>query len=112
MASIQSGDLTDGGNISGSHSNTLTVTNVSLPDAADYYVTVTDNAGSVDSATATLTVIEPIIVSQPVSVTNLAGSTVSFTVGAQGTAPVNYIWGKNGTPLSDGTTSPARPPMC
>lgn len=51
------------------------------------------------------------ITSQPRNQTNNPGATVTFTVGATGTSPLNYRWRFNGTPLSDigqfsGVTTP------
>ncbi|MGZ5505071.1 MAG: beta strand repeat-containing protein [Limisphaerales bacterium] len=94
--------LSDGGNISGSHTSSLTLTGVSYLDAGSYMVTVTDNAGPIDSDPASLTVIEPIITSQPVAASSIAGAPASFSVAAIGAAPITYQWRKNGTPLSDG----------
>ena len=39
----------------------------------------------------------PTIAQQPVSVTNVPGSTVSFTVGVTGSAPLTYHWQRGGT---------------
>ena len=87
------GDLSDGGNISGSHSNILTITGVASSDSGTYSVTVTNAVGSfVDSAPAVLTVRDPAIVTQPVSITNVAGATVTFHAAAVGTPSLTYIW--------------------
>jgi len=88
--------LTDGGNIHGSLTSNLTVTAVSYLNAGTYYVNVTDTGGTAQSdGTATLTVIEPIITSQPVSVSNVQGTTATFNVGAIGAPTVSYQWSKN-----------------
>jgi sugar lactone lactonase YvrE len=42
----------------------------------------------------------PTITSQPQSQTATVGSSVSFTVGASGSAPLSYQWTKNGTAIS------------
>jgi uncharacterized delta-60 repeat protein len=44
----------------------------------------------------------PAITGQPVSQTNNAGTTVSFTVAVSGTAPMDYYWCKDGIRLSEG----------
>ncbi len=50
----------------------------------------------------------PAIQIQPVSATNIVGTTASFIVSATGTAPLAYEWRKNGLPLSgDGRVSGA-----
>ncbi len=51
--------LVDGGNVSGAHSNILTLTNVKPWDAGIYTVTVTNTAGSVVSSLAALRVWAP-----------------------------------------------------
>src|SRR5262249_31997980 len=64
----------------------------------------TNSAGSMNSASATLVILDPPLISvQPLSVTNNAGTTVEFTVAASGTEPLMYQWLKNVTNvLSDG----------
>ena len=49
--------------------------------------------------------IAPAITAQPQSQTNYVGSTASFAVTATGTAPLNYQWRFNGTPISGATAS-------
>ena len=60
-------------------------------------MTVANSLGSVDSAPAVLTVRDPAIVTQPVSVTNNAGLTATFQVVAVGTPGLIYQWRKNGS---------------
>lgn len=99
------GDLSDVGKISGSHTNVLTLTGVALAEAGNYSVTVGNSLGATsDSAMAALTVIDPVILTQPAAVTNIAGSNVTFHVVADGTgAPsFSYQWRKNGNAISDG----------
>lgn len=99
-------NLSDGGNISGSTTATLTLTGVQLGDAGDYRVVVSNFAGSTTSSAAALTVsaaaIPPSISAQPQSLSAARGSMASFSVTANGTAPLSYQWSKDGTPLSDG----------
>ncbi|MET0623280.1 MAG: immunoglobulin domain-containing protein [Pyrinomonadaceae bacterium] len=45
----------------------------------------------------------PSITTQPVSQTVSAGANVSFTVAAEGTAPLIYQWQKNGSPINGAT---------
>ena len=99
-----SGDLSDGGNISGSHTNILTITGLSGSDSGTYSVTVSNAVGAfVDSAPAVLTVRDPAITTQPVSTTNLAGVTVTFHAVAVGTPSLTYVWYKASNILFDGT---------
>ncbi|HEY4417450.1 MAG TPA: immunoglobulin domain-containing protein [Verrucomicrobiae bacterium] len=91
-------NLTDGGYIFGSYSNLLVLTNVAAADTGGYSVIITNALGAtIQSLTANLTVIDPIIVTQPVNATNVAGNTISFHVVAAGTPTLSYQWYKNGS---------------
>jgi hypothetical protein len=79
--------------------SSLTLTGVSDADAAQYSVVVTNSVGSVTSNPAMLVVLDaPQITGQPLSRTNIAGSTAIFTATATGTSPLSYQWLK-GTSL-------------
>ena len=89
--------------IVGATGPTLTLQNVSLADAGSYSVVVSNFAGSVTSNPALLVVIDPpFIYAQPQSLTNTAGTTAIFTVGALGT-DLSYQWRKNETTLAGAT---------
>ena len=95
--------LADGGNISGANSNVLTLTNVLAADAASYTVVVSNVVGSLTSASASLVVIDPAIISQsPTNVSVIDGNSFSLTVTAAGTTALNYQWFVDGDPLIDG----------
>jgi hypothetical protein len=95
-----------GAALSGANNASLTVTNFSATYAGIYTVTVTNVAGTVTSSAATLTLLTaPVITKQPMSLTNTAGTTATFTVGATGTAPLNYQWFKSGIALAGATSS-------
>lgn len=97
-------NLVNGGNVSGATTPTLTLTAVQAAQAGTYTVVVT-NLGGTATASASLTVTPPVgptIVSQPVSQTVGAGSTVTFNVGATGSAPLSYRWRRNGVALVNG----------
>lgn len=47
----------------------------------------------------------PVITSQPTSQTILAGNSVTFSVTASGSSPLNYQWKRNGTNISGATGS-------
>ena len=95
-----------GNNIPGATTSSLTLNNVQLSDAGDYSVVVTNVAGTLASASATLTVWAPPAISiQPASRTNLTGTSASFSVTATGTAPLNYQWQFGGNPIPGTTTS-------
>jgi hypothetical protein len=94
--------LQDGGNIVGALTSTLSVSNVFAADAGAYSLVASNGEGSVTSLVATLTVIDPIITSQPISQSQETGETVVFSVTAIGTAPLNYQWWKDGSPFFTG----------
>src|SRR5207247_4802917 len=72
-----------------------------------FKVVVTNTAGTVTSASATLTVnaapVAPTITTQPANQTVTAGQTATFTVTAAGTAPLAYQWQKNGVNIAGAT---------
>ena len=85
---------------------TLTLTNVSDADAANYSVVITNQVGKVTSAAAKLTVIDaPIITGQPVSRAVVVGGTALFTVVASGTPPLSYQWYKGVNPIPQQASS-------
>ncbi len=81
----------------------------SADNGASFVVVVTNSAGSISSAPATLTVnadpVAPTITSQPVSRSVTAGQTATFTVVASGTAPLTYQWQMNGAAISGATAA-------
>lgn len=83
--------------LAGRTESSLSLPAVTSADAGPYRVVVTNPYGSVTSALATLTVIEPpVVLQQPASRTNFTGTTASFSVVARGTTPA-YRWVNNGT---------------
>jgi len=86
--------------------STFTITNAQSTDAGGYSVIVTNSAGSVTSAVATLTVnlIAPFISTQPTNQSVLVGDNTSFAVQAGGTGPLSYQWYFNtNSPLANAT---------
>jgi uncharacterized repeat protein (TIGR03803 family) len=93
-------NLVNGAKLNGATNSTLTITSVSDNDAGIYSVTVTNLAGSVTSSNATLTVIDPpVITAQPLGQRIMLGNSVSFNVSVSGTPPFHYQWRFNGTNL-------------
>ncbi len=72
-----------------------------------YSVVVFNSAGPTTSKTATLTVmpVAPSITTAPTSQSVLAGGSVTFTVVASGTTPLNYQWNKNGVAIPGAVNS-------
>jgi hypothetical protein len=88
----------------GATNDTLILPNVQASNAGNYRVVITNDAGSILSAAARLTVVfPPVITNQPVSLTGFRGNPVTFRVGAGGTLPLGYQWYFNDTILPDQT---------
>jgi sugar lactone lactonase YvrE len=80
--------------------STLAVTGVSMNNAGNYMVVVTNDYGSVTSQVAVLTAVyPPTVTSQQATLTVLAGGNVSLSVSPNGTGPFSYQWLLNGTNL-------------
>jgi uncharacterized repeat protein (TIGR03803 family) len=97
-------NLSDGGNVFGSASSTLIISNVNAADVGTYKVVVSNAANVAVSHGASLTITSsaPVIISQPVSQAAPQGATATFTVAAAGNAPLFYQWQWNTTNLTDG----------
>jgi GH25 family lysozyme M1 (1,4-beta-N-acetylmuramidase) len=94
--------LSDGWNITGSGTPTLTLASLRVGDAGAYSVVVSNLNGWVTSSNATLIVASaPEIATQPASQRVLAGSTMSLSVAVIGPGPMAYQWLKDGTNLVD-----------
>jgi uncharacterized delta-60 repeat protein len=97
--------LANGGNVSGTETAALTLTNVLGADAGIYSVVVSSDSGSVTSQVARLTVNDPLIAGGPAGLNREPGESASFSVTAAGTAPFSYQWLRDGVPLAQATTS-------
>ena len=86
--------LSDGGNISGSATASLTINSATNTDEAIYGLLVTDVFGdTITSSNATLTMTGiPVITNQPVGLAVVANNTATFSVGASGDEPMSYQW--------------------
>jgi polygalacturonase len=62
-------------------------------------------SAAVVAPSGTTTVVAPAITTQPASQTATAGSSVTFSVAASGTAPLTYQWNVGGTAISGATSS-------
>ena len=100
----------NGADIPGATRNPYTTPETTLADdGAEFSVVVSNSAGTVTSAAASLTVtaapVAPSITGQPFAKPVTAGDTATFTVEATGTVPMRYQWKKNGTPIDGATNS-------
>jgi PKD repeat protein len=85
-------NLTDGGDISGATTSTLTIANIEAIDEANYRCIVSDDTDSVISNAASLTVnISAAISSQPTAQSVDEGNTATFSLTATGTG-LSYQW--------------------
>src|SRR5258705_6077154 len=97
---------TIGGATAASYATPATTT---ADNGSTFSVVVTNSKGSLTSSAATLTVsaaaVAPTITTQPASQTVTAGQSATFTVVANGTAPLSYQWQKNGSNISGATAA-------
>ena len=95
----------NGTDIPGATANPYTTPATSSADhGAQFSVVVTNSAGTATSNAAVLTV-GPGISTQPASLSVIEGQSASFSVAATGNGELSYQWKKNGTDISDATSS-------
>ncbi|MCD8482397.1 MAG: immunoglobulin domain-containing protein [Verrucomicrobia bacterium] len=97
--------LTDGLQVNGAQTQTLTLSNLSENDAAEYDVIITNSEGSITSRAASLTIdelIAPTIVGNPQSALVSDGSPLTLSVSVIGSTPFTFQWRRNGNPISNG----------
>ncbi|HEX3719053.1 MAG TPA: immunoglobulin domain-containing protein [Verrucomicrobiae bacterium] len=96
--------FSNAGNIYGSDSSVLTISNISPSDAGTYTLVASNVAGVATSSDALLVIPQsaPVIIQQPASQTAMAGTSAQFTVVALGDRPFAYQWQDDGTNLVDG----------
>jgi len=96
----------DGNDLAGAIDPTLTLTSVTLTNQGVYTVRVSNDAGTITSAPATITVtpaaVAPTILEQPKSLSVAVGGTARFTVQAAGTGPLSYQWLHEGSAVANG----------
>ena len=94
----------NGAILPGVTANSLTLSDVSQKQAGTYQVTISDAAGSVPSAVATVTVLQaPNLLNDLTNLTAASGVDVSFSISAEGSAPLSYQWYLNGSALAGAT---------
>ena len=97
-------NLPSGGNVTGATSNVLSLTAITLTNAGNYTLVVTNVYGAGTSAVATLTVVLPATITiAPSAQTVQCGSNAVFSVTATGTPPLNYQWSLDGAPIPGAT---------
>src|SRR5262249_32476579 len=93
-------------NIAGATASSYTRPSAQLADTGSYSVVVTNVAGAITSAAASLTVnVPPSISAQPQSLTVTQGLNASFSVTAIGTQPLGYQWSFSGANIAGATAS-------
>ncbi|ARA92112.1 hypothetical protein AWN76_002265 [Rhodothermaceae bacterium RA] len=87
----------------GATNATLFLSNIGFADAGRYTVRVSNEAGEVTSAPATLTItsLTPVFLTQPVPVEVRVGEEAVLTAETAGLAPLARQWLRNGVPLAD-----------
>ncbi|MFA7335057.1 MAG: hypothetical protein WC130_12310, partial [Kiritimatiellia bacterium] len=103
----------NGANISGATAASYTTPATTVNDnGAVYSVVVTNAGGSTTSTNAVLTeIIPPAITVQPADQTVPWRTTATFSVTANGTAPLSYQWRKNGTNIAGATAASYTTPL-
>ncbi|MGZ4972444.1 MAG: beta strand repeat-containing protein [Limisphaerales bacterium] len=97
-------NLSDGGNVIGSQTKTLTIAGATANNAGSYTFVVGNSYGTATSSTEVLAVTgDPRIITQPTDQTGPPNSTVVFGLSAVGTPTLTYQWLQNGNPVSNGT---------
>ena len=92
--------------IAGATSSTLSWASVAASNGGNYQLTVSNAAGAVTSAVATLTVIvPPSILAQPQSQTVIATTAASLSSAATGSAPLSLQWYCGATAIAGATSS-------
>jgi endonuclease/exonuclease/phosphatase family metal-dependent hydrolase len=93
-------------NLSGANTSSFTITNAQSTNAGNYTVVITNVAGSVTSAIATLTISSDLAInSQPQNLSVAIGENASFSVSASGAAPLHYQWRFNSVAINSATNS-------
>lgn len=87
----------------------MSITETALSDSGDYYCIVSNPGGTIYSDTVRLTVtiqyLPPSITVQPSALSVVEGDTAAFTLVADGTAPLSYVWRKTGSESIHGTAA-------
>lgn len=95
--------LADNGRVAGAATFALAISNAQPADAGNYQLVVSNIAGVVTSAVATLTVqlLPPVFTLQPAGQAAPPGSNAVLSALATGSIPISYQWFANGAALAD-----------
>jgi hypothetical protein len=99
--------LSNGGNITGATTNSISISGVSLNDVGSYNVIITGTCGNATSTTVNLsmTAAAPVINQNPTSQSVCVGQTnIPFIAAGSGTS-ITYQWTKNGVNIAGATAS-------
>jgi hypothetical protein len=89
----------NGTNLNGETSNTLTITNVDLPNTGNYQALINNVFSATNSYVVTLNM-SPSLVTPFTGDTTIWGKAATLSVGAIGSGQLNYQWYLNGAPIS------------
>ena len=96
----------EGAAIPGATTATYSILHATISDQGNYYARITNAGGTVQSVTATLTIVgPPSITAQPVTQTATQGQSISLSVQANGSPAPGYQWMFNGAALAGATSS-------
>ena len=84
--------LKNGGKVSGANTAALLISNALRADDGAYKLVLSNKLGTITTAAAKLSVIDPAINIQPASTAVVAGSAAALTVVAGGTPDLTYQW--------------------
>ena len=97
-------NLDNGGDYSGVDTATLTISNATVRDMADYVVVITNSVGSATSPVPITVGIVPLFLdgAYPASALVYSNGAAFFTANVAGSSPLSYHWRKDGVVLADG----------
>jgi Regulator of chromosome condensation (RCC1) repeat/Immunoglobulin I-set domain/Immunoglobulin domain len=98
--------LSDNGHYMNTMETNLTIIDFQPEDLGNYTLVVTNYAGSITSAVAQITFLNPLVALQPQDQSALGGDTVSLNISATGQQPLYYQWLLNGTNLDSAINNP------
>jgi len=100
--------LLNGEPVPGATNNPLIISNAQFTHAGNYALVVSNPAGVVTSAVAVLNIVPLKITTQPASQMVRPGTTVTFSIAANGPSPLSYQWRFNSSAISGATNATLR----